>query len=49
MNYEDLYGNNSLGGFQQREAPEIKEEYEKGLIDVLKDKLRSIREKVRKR
>lgn len=35
------YGNNSLSGFQQRETQQmpVKEEYEKGLIDVLKDKL----------
>ena len=41
---DDLYGNNSLSGFQQRKEPQIKEEYEKGLVEIIKDKL-SVRRK----
>jgi hypothetical protein len=38
---DELYGNNSLGGFQQRESPRReKEEHEKGLIEVIMDKIR---------
>ena len=40
----DLYGNNSLSGYQQRKEPQIKEEYEKGLVEIIKDKL-SVRRK----
>ena len=41
MVMDELYGNNSLGGFQQRESPRReKEEREKGLIEVITDKLR---------
>lgn len=37
---DELYGNNSLVGYQQRESPPEKEEREKGLIEVITDKLR---------
>ena len=40
MVMDELYGNNSLGGYQQRESPPEKEEHEKGLIEVITDKLR---------
>ena len=39
----DLYGNNSLSGYQQRDIS--KEEYQKGLIDVIKDKLSAKKKK----
>ena len=37
---DELYGNNSPGGFQQRESKHVKEEHEKGLVEVITDKLR---------
>lgn len=36
----DLYGNNSLSGFQQKKPVPQKEEHEKTLVDLVKERIR---------